>query len=297
MQPSLKVIGSVQSQAYHVLVEDRPFFYPSYHFHPQYEIMLLQESTGTRIVGDSIEGFKPGDVVFLGRNLPHIWRNDEEYYKKNSKLKARAVVIYFKEDFLGGDFLILQEMHAIKQLFERSKRGMIFTGQAKRDLQAAIEKVPELEGMDRLIALLNILNSMARTSEFRLISGPAFNEKVTKPDSARIDRLYNYVLDNHKRSISLHAIAEYANMNPSSFCRYFKSKTGKSFVSFLNEIRIGNACKMLVEGKQSVTQICYEVGFNNFSNFSRQFKKIKGCSPVEFQRRHLQKREATVQTS
>ena len=266
-----------------------PHFYSSWHFHPQCEIIYVQESTGTEVVGDSIRQFKPGDIVLLGPDLPHIWRNEDIYYKKETKKHARAIVIYFFKDFMGKEITNIPEMHDISELLKKANRGLIFKGQTKKDLANMLVDITRKKGIDRLIHLFNILRTMTQSDEHVVLSSMVYSSPQHKKNFDKINTIYQYILDNFKNKISLAHISAVSNMSPNSFCRYFKSRTGKTFVRFVNEVRIGYAGKLLIENKMNISQICYEVGFENFSNFSRQFREIHGMSPKEYRERIVKK--------
>lgn len=265
------------------------YFFPSWHFHPEYEIMLVVEGTGMRFVGDSMERFEAGDLVFFGSNIPHLYRSDAAYYEKAHGLESKAIVVYFKENFLGQSFWDIPDVLAIKKLLSLSTRGIKFKGNSRKELKKQIQKLDETrDGIERLIALLTILKTMSGTKEYDLLSSNAFTRYVEEEDCVRINRVYQYIMDNYTENPSLQQVSEVANMSTTAFCRYFKSRTNKTYTQFLNEIKIGNACKLLVDDKQSISQICFEIGFNNFTHFNSQFKKIMGLTPREYQHRHIQ---------
>lgn len=268
---------------------EEPYFFPSWHFHPECEIMLVLEGEGIRFVGDHMERFRSGDLVFYGPHIPHLYRSDPEYYERDSGKISRAVVIYFKEDFLGQSFLELTETLPLKKLLANSKRGIKFKGQAKEELSRLIQAFNPLKGgIERIIDMLNILQAMTYTREYDLLSSSSFSKNIEEADCDRINKVYQFILDNYADSPSLEQISEIANMSTTSFCRYFKSHTNKTYTQFLNEIKIGNACKMLLDNNQSISQVCFEIGFNNFTHFNNQFKRIIGLTPREYKYKHIQ---------
>ncbi len=284
-QPSYKKVNTEDKQYIKILKVKEPHLYPLWHFHPESEIILLEKSTGTRYVGDAIENFQEGDIVLLGPNIPHLWRNSKEYFLEDSKLSAEASVIYFQEESLGKDFYDLPEMSKINKLLNTAQRGVKFTGKNRTILKEKIYEIVNKEGMDRIIALLSLLNYMANHCNYQAISSLGYSPKVDDYDFSRFNRVSEYLMDNFTKKIRLNDIADVANMSPTAFCRYFKSRTNKTFVGFLNEIRIGNACKLLMERNKSASEICYMSGFNNLTNFNIQFKKIKNMAPLEYQNR------------
>src|SRR5690606_7396053 len=206
------------------------YFFPSWHFHPEYEIMLVLEGTGMRFVGDNVERFQPGDLVFYGSNIPHLYRSDAAYYQKESKLISQATVVYFKENFLGESFWHLPVISPIKKLFSHAKRGMKFKGKTKCELRKLIQKLDDMkDGIDRIISLLNILKIMADTKEYDLLSSSAFTKYIDEDDCARMNKVYQFIMDKYIESPSLEEVSKIAHMSTTAFCRYFKSHTNKSY--------------------------------------------------------------------
>ncbi len=255
-----------------------PYFETPWHYHSEYELVLILEGNGKRFVSNHISDYNKGDLDFLGPNVPHLYR------KENTYDNGGTLVIHFKEDFLGNGFLSIPEMQNISHLFQKSLMGLSILGNTKKFVAGKMNEMLSLKGMERLICLLLILNSLANNHEFELLSGPEMNGDNYK-DSDRLNKVFEYVMENFKEEIRLNTIAEIANMSYSGFCRYFKNRTKKNFSHFVNEIRIGYACKRLIESEISVNEICYESGFNNLTNFNEQFKKIVKCTPYQFQKK------------
>ncbi|MCK4746574.1 MAG: AraC family transcriptional regulator [Bacteroidales bacterium] len=281
--PSYKKIGPQDNQVIEILEVKEPHFYPYWHFHPESEIMLLKKSTGTRYIGDAIDNFRAGDVVLLGPNIPHLWRSSKECFVEGSPVSAKATVIYFREERLGHDFFDLPEMAQIKKLLSTARRGVKFTGKKRASLVRKVEEIVNKEGMDRIVGLLSLLNYMAIQCNYQPITSLGYSPRVDVVDFSRFNRISAYLMNNFSKKIMLDEIAAVASMSPTAFCRYFKSRTNKTFVGFLNEIRIGHACKLLMEREKSASEICYESGFNNLTNFNIQFRKIKGMTPLQYQ--------------
>jgi len=288
MKPILKIIDTQQHEAFQMMKVEEAYFFPSWHFHPEFEIMLVQEGAGIRFVGDSMERFQPGDLVLFGSNIPHLFRSDQTYYEKDSDLISRAIVVYFKENFLGESFWELPQVTPIKKLLALSKRGIRFTGAAREALAQHIKRLDEEKnGISRIIDLLSILKMMAESREFELLSSTVFNKSSDEKECERMNRVYQFIIDNYTKNPSLEQVSEVANLSVTAFCRYFKSHTNKTYTQFLNEIKIGNACKLLIDKELSVSQICYETGFNTFTHFNEQFKRIVGLTPKQYQHSHL----------
>lgn len=266
-----------------------PFFFPSWHFHPELEIMLVLEGTGLRFAGDSIERFQSGDLVFYGSNIAHLYRSDGEYYLPESPLLSRATVVYFKENFPGDQFWKIPEMASIKRLLLLARQGIKFHGETRALLEKhLLELSVRKEGIDRIIDLLTILKIMAASKEFTLLSSQAFTKTIQGSECERINAVYQYILDKYTSDPSLEDVARVACMSTTAFCRYFKVHTNKTYVQFLNEVKIGNACKMLIDNKATLTKICFESGFNNFNHFNNLFKRITGFTPTEYQAQYIE---------
>jgi AraC-like DNA-binding protein len=289
MKPLLKIIHSREHEVFELMRVDEPVFFPSWHFHPEYEIMLVLEGRGIRFVGDSIERFEPGDLVFLGKNIPHFYRSDEEYYLGSSAEKSRALVVYFKEDFLGNAFWDLPDMVGLKKLFADAKRGVKFREGIKEKIAERIGLLDDRKGsIEKVIGLLSVLQSMCESSHYDILSSQGFAPYPVEAECHRMNLVYNYILDHFASNPSLTSISRLANMSPVAFCKYFKSRTNKTYTRFLNEIKIGNACKLLIENRLSISQVCFKVGFNNLTHFNSQFKRIIGLTPTQYQHKHLE---------
>lgn len=255
-------------------------FLKVWHYHPELELNVIHESTGTAFVGDSIERFEPGDVVLVGKNLPHLWLNDEIYFEKDARLTTRAHIIHFLDNFAGGLFQ-MPEMAEIHNLIERAKLGIKFDRKTNGPVAEKIAKMIECSGYERIMTFIEVLKLLSAQKKYRVLSSLGYTESLTGVNKDRMLPVYEYVINNFKDDITLDTVAALANMNASSFSRYFTSIHKKTFTQFLNEIRIGCACKLLINDKHVATA-CYQSGFNNISNFNRQFKAIKKITPSDY---------------
>ncbi|EAR02285.1 AraC family transcriptional regulator [Maribacter sp. HTCC2170] len=259
-----------------------PYFLKIWHYHPELELVLTIKSAGTRFVGDSIEKFDEGEVVLIGKNLPHMWLNDEVYFDEKSDLIAEDIVIHFKKQFLGIDFLSLNEMEPIANLLQEARYGIKFNG-LDHSVIRLIKQIAEMKvGFGRTIEFIKLLQILAEHPESKLLCSEVFVNSFKKNQNESLDRTYEFVFENFMRSINLEQVAKVANMNPSAFSRFFKRVNRKTFSRYLNEVRIGYACRLILERESNITAICYESGFNNISNFNRQFRSIMNMSPTEY---------------
>lgn len=257
------------------------YFDTPWHFHPELELVLVVQGTGNRFVGDHISSFKPGDLVLLGPNLPHWYRNDAAYYEESSAQEAESIVVQFNHDFLGSAFFTLPETAAIRKLLDKAVMGVEIYGNTREKVTAMMYAMRGTQHMERLLQLLSMLHTIAGAEEYNLLSNQGATGTNVR-DSERINRIYEYVMQNFTEPIYLKEVSSIVNMCPSTFCRYFRKRTRKNFTFFLNEIRIGYACKMLIEEDLSITEICFMSGYNNVAFFNRQFKAIKKKTPLEF---------------
>lgn len=265
------------------------YFSIPWHFHPEYELVLIRKGEGKRFVGDNIAVFKPGDLVLLGPNIPHWYRSDSVYYNNLPGLESQSLVIQFVEDFLGNQFFQAPETAAIRQVLRKAQKGLELYGSLKEEVTETMLRIRKLTGMDKLMAFLSLLNNISRSQEYRVLSEEVSGANINTIDSARINKVYEYVMSNFQEQITIKEAADLIHMCSSAFCRYFKKRTRKTFTSFLNEIRIGHACKLLIEEEMSITEICYESGFNNISYFNRQFKTLKNTTPQLFRLEYHEK--------
>lgn len=287
MRAPLRKELNVPSASFTTIELVESHFDPNWHFHPHYQLFTVLEGTGTRFIGDDIRHFEAGDTVFLGPNIPHLWRSDRAYFEGNSELKTHGIVVYFTEDFLGEGFFDKPEMHVLKQLLDKGLRGLDIKGGARQMVQESLKKIAAGQGFEAILELLSTLHQLSNTSEVAYITGVGYVNTHKVSETERMQRVYEYVMKHFKEEIRLQEVSALANMTEAAFCRYFKSRTNKTFSDFVSEIRIGYACKLLVQEKYSVTQICYESGFNTVSNFNRQFKNLTGKSPLQYQKVYM----------
>lgn len=286
MKPLFHKVPTQLQTSFSIRHDVQPHFATAWHYHPELELHHVVQGKGVRFIGDNIGNFSAGDIVLLGQDLPHTWRCNEEYFDSNSTLEVEAIVIHFLPDCLGRDFLNLPETYLIPQLFEKARKGMKITGKAKAYLAELMQSATHTDNLDRISILLSILKVLAETEEFTSIASAHAFYKTNEVDTARINKVCTYALTNYKKEITLEEIAAVSNLSVTSFCRYFKLMTKKTFYDFLIEIRISHACRLLVEDRLPTELICFDCGFNNVSNFYRHFKKITGITPLDYKKKH-----------
>ncbi len=258
-----------------------------WHFHAEYEIIYVQESTGERFVADSMEFFYPGDVILLGSNLPHYMRSHEKYYKGDSSQRVKGVVIQFAHDYMSHAINNYADLIHIKLLLEKSRRGIHFPYPECSNIIKCIEKLPTYKGIDRIVNLLLLLNKMANFKDSRILGSPQFSDRISLFSDNRLDKILSYINYHYIENLKLDHIASIVSMNKTSFCRYFKEKTGKSFVDYIQDLRIGYACKLLIGTLLDISQISLECGFNTTCHFNKIFKRNTGFTPSEYRKQFL----------
>lgn len=249
-----------------------------WHYHPEIELIFVCGGSGKRQIGSNISYFSDGDLVLMGSNLPHCGMTNEN---TNNDYE---MVIQFKPDFLGEHFFGLPEMQRISALLEKSKAGIVFSENIKKEIGEKIVEMHESSSLEKLVKFLEILDALASTSDYRILNAGKYYLQTQVEDNERINLIFNYVKDHFKEQITLEQVADLANMRVPSFCRYFKKITNKTFTQFVNEYRITHSLKLLAEQPLSITEVCFESGFNNFSYFNKTFKEYTQKSPSQYRK-------------
>lgn len=261
------------------------YFYNPLHYHPEFELTLIVKSFGQRRIGDNIENFNEGDLVLVGNNLPHVWKNDEIFFDKNANMKAQAICVKFLPDFAGSGFLSRPEMSGIRTLLqEYAPLGIKLLGTLRNEVEKIMLELPDLDETERFIQLLQVLNLISKSTEYRLLASLSFQNENLK-NAHRINVVLDYIMEHYEEGLNLEKIAGLVNMNKNTFCRFFKKGTRKSLFTIINEVRIGKACQHLTETDMNILQVCFACGFNNISNFNKAFKKLNGVSPTLYRRK------------
>jgi len=250
-----------------------PFFEFKWHYHPEYELTYIVKGNGYRIVGNTYENYTEGDLVLLGPNLPHTWTG-----KAVENESFEAIVIQFSKEFITS-FLGFDESYSIKNLLENSARGIAF--EATQDLVQAIKSLIEKEGMDRILQLISALNQLAQ-SNYTLITPNTFHTIASKKSELRINEVCLFIQNKFNSNITLKQVASQIYLTESNFCKFFKKATGKTFSDYLNEIRINEASRLLLQTDKTISQISFECGFETLSYFNRVFLKKKNQTPSGF---------------
>lgn len=287
MKPLFRKVSTPLEGPFILWHEVRSRFKNIWHFHPELELHYTIRGEGVRFIGDNISNFTHGDLVLVGENLPHTWRSSETYFDDTLDLNIEIIVLQFLPFCLGEHFLKLPEAHLISQLFEKAKSGLYITGKAKMEVIEILQNAPGASGLDSISVIFSILKILARTDEYdTVINGSPVFHQSTGQDASRLTEICDYTLSNYRKDISLNEIAALSNLTVTSFCRYFKLMTNKTYNNFLTEVRVSHACRALMEGKLPVEVICFDCGFNSLSNFYRHFKKVTGMTTRDYKRKY-----------
>ena len=282
MKANFRKLKSPIEQSFFVRKNKLSNFTDNWHYHEMLEFVVILKGSGNRYIGDSIEKFSNGDVVLVGQKLPHVWRssiiNDES---QSHKKCCSSIIIQFQYEFIGEKFIELSESVKINKLFKDAAMGISFQNETRKKILTKIKKLNKLKGMDRLLLFLKILDIASKSTDHKILASPLFKEAIYNSDK-KINKVFEFVMDNFSNPISLDEVSDIVSMNKTSFCRYFKKRTKKTFTHFLNEIRIGHACNLLTEGSYSISESAYLSGYNSPSHFNKQFHTIKNISPSEF---------------
>ena len=280
MKAKLESITSDSDSSFRILLTPRlnEIFY--WHFHPEYEIVYVETASGFRHIGDHISKYKDSDIALIGPNIPHL---NFDYGVKET---VDTVVVQMKENFLGQDFFSLPEITAIKSLFEKAKSGLAFYGETKRLAGEKLKQLTLLPHFEQLITLLQVFNLLANSTEVEMLKARPIASASVLKEQQRLQKIYHFIEANYQNEIDVNVVAKLCNLTTAAFCRYFKKSTHYTFTDFLNQFRINQSKKLLLQGK-NVTEACYESGFANISYFNKTFKKVTGENPSVFKKKHF----------
>lgn len=272
-----------QWESFHCEVVRGPSYNAAWHFHPEFQITLVLKSCGHRLVGDHIAPLHPGDLVLVGSNLPHVWQQDEPRRGQASPA-VHAVIVRFLETFAGRDFLQIPEMAAVRRLLRRAARGLQVTGATREIVAEKMRRLPDAAGLGRVAGLLSILDTLARSRELKSVASPGFVPVLDGSDQDRMQRVCNYINAHLGETIDRNRVAHEAHLSEGACSRFFKLRTGKTLPQYVNELRVGRACRLLVEDEAKITQVALDCGFTNLANFNRRFLEITGVTPRAYRR-------------
>lgn len=275
-------VPHTRKEAFRIQRDRLPHFYDKLHQHVEMQIMWIEKSEGTLIAGDYVGRFNPGDLYVIGSKQAHVFKNDAPYYELNENLEAVSLSVFFDEMYVGEDFWQLEEMEATRKLVEKAARGLKINGTSQTEVISLLKILPDQLGIEKLITFFKIIKILSETTEYRNLSVGAPFESYTSHEGKRMDDILQFTLKESHRKVYIEEVAKVANLTVEAFCRYFKTRTGKTYTNFLNEVRVSNACRLLIDKDLSIQDICFQSGFNNLSNFNRAFKKVTGKTPSSY---------------
>ncbi len=265
-----------------VVQHDRePALYNILHKHPELQLIRIKKSTGTAIVGGYVGEFKPGDVFIIGSNVPHVFRNDEVYFSEVNEQIAEVVYVFLDETIPDHPMTDLPE---VKSLFLKARKGIRLEGDLCTRVGGWLDAAPAMKRIQLLATMLKVAEALDVSQAYRYLNPEGLDVRLEENEGKRLNEVIQFTFEHYRRKITLEEVADIANMAPSAFCRFFKRRTRKTYVEFLNGIRIQMACKLLMNKDYSATEVCYRSGFNNFSYYNRKFKQVTGFTPYQYQR-------------
>ena len=265
-------------QRYGVKLYRRPSFVMPWHVHNLYELTLIVAGQGTRIVGDNIDSFFPGDLLLLGPRLPHVWKDDP---LDRSEEAVQAITLQFAPGFPSSDLLSMPQMRPIQNLLDRASRGILLYGSLRDQVERTLHRLLQIDGARQVLLILETLTDMAESAEYSLLASDGYTLSKSV-DAERWNKLNQFILENFGRTIRAEELASVARLHPSSLGRYFKQTAGMRVTEYINQVRIGHACRLLAIEEKPIVEICYDCGFQNLSHFNRCFRKLKSATPSAY---------------
>ena len=276
-KPILEQVPRHQDESFDCEVIHGRDYGTRWHFHPEVQITLAIRSNGYRIVGDNISPLRDGDLVLVGSEVPHVWQQDGV-----REAAVHAIVLRFSEDFLGRDFLARPEMAGVVKLLQRARRGLEVNGKARREVTERLLALSEATGLNRVIALLGVLDVLSRANDLKTLASAGFRPQLDAGDQERMGRIMRHIQEHLTEEIARDDVARIASLSAGAFSRYFRNRTGKTLPEYVNELRIGRSCRFLAETDAPVTEIALDCGFQNLANFNRWFRKVTGMVPRDY---------------
>ncbi len=280
--PSYRLINPQANRCY--VFKWEPFGLTTpWHYHPELELIYFIRGKTTGVIGEGFVEFNEGDLVLLGANFPHVLQEHTQFKRDNPDCHPFGLIIQFTENFLGEQFFNIPELLPVKQLFNKARRGIMFSKETVTKVTPVLTAMHEREDTRKLIDLLDVLTTLSEQNYYDYLTPEDYSYEHGF-DEERMLNINKYLYNHFKEPISITDIARVSNMTETSFCRYFKKRTLKTFVQFLNEVRISYASKLLNHDTYSITDACFESGFNSLSYFNRQFRAVMKMSPIQYKK-------------
>lgn len=275
-------VPQTEHEVVRVQVDEVPHFYDQLHQHPEIQIMLIKAGEGTLIAGDYVGRFQAGDVFAIGSGQPHVFRCDQSFYKDNSSIGAKSISLYFSEKYFGKELWGSNELAGVREFAHACRQGFQLSGAALKESAICVEQLSRCSGLEKLIGFFSLLKLLAKTKNKKNLA--LQSSRLLVREEGRMNSIVEFTFRESYRKIYLTEVAKLANISVEAFCRYFKLHTRKTYINFLNEVRVSHACKLLIQKDCSIQQVCYQTGFSNVSNFNRIFKKITAKTPLSFRK-------------
>ena len=284
MTASLKKISVKEDESFFIGIFQDNMEKSTWHYHNNYEISFITEGSGKRIVADSIEEFQPGDLVFIGRNLPHVWISDKEIHTPTTR-SLEMVFLQFTSEVFSSQLLSLPELKYVAKAIELSERGIQIVGQTLNEVSEIMLQLPYLKSFDRMLHFFRLMDIIGRSETNIPLASKEFLKLRFKTGNKRIAAIHEYLMNNYREEVDLKRLAELVNMAEGSLCRFFKMNMGMTVFEYLNQLKVELACKLLMDNDLSILEVCLDSGYNNLSHFNKQFRKINGIPPSEYRNR------------
>jgi AraC-like DNA-binding protein/mannose-6-phosphate isomerase-like protein (cupin superfamily) len=256
----------------------------NWHYHDYYEISFITEGTGKRFVADSMDEFQPGDLVFIGRNLPHTWIVDKEQFSPN-KRRLEMIYLQFPQEALSQELLALPEFYFVANALNLSERGIRITGETLNKVSEIMLQLPYSGDFERFLLFFKLMDLIGRSRELFPLASKEYTNKRFQSKNLRIQTIHEYLMKNYRKEIDLKQIASLVNMAEGSLCRFFKMQVGTTIFEYLNKIKVEFACKLLMDKHSEIMDVAFDSGFNNLSHFNKQFKLITGVTPRAYRQK------------
>jgi AraC-like DNA-binding protein/quercetin dioxygenase-like cupin family protein len=261
--------------------EEEQFSAP-YHYHPEFELTYIVKGQGKRYIGSRVDDYRAGDLVLLGENLPHCWKTDNI---QPNEINAVSIVIHFRKDFLGEAFFTLPELRAVSKLLELAMNGLVFKGPVVAEVQQGMQSMLyEQNGLKRIALFLHVLSCLTLNNEYTVLEKQNLYEHIALVEREKINKVTAFVVEHFREPIHVEQAAAIVHMTPHAFCKYFKRITRKTFIGMVIDYRIDHAAQQLVHSDLSITQIAFDSGFSDLSNFYRTFRAKKKFTPLSYRK-------------
>ncbi|WP_312698359.1 AraC family transcriptional regulator [Sphingobacterium mizutaii] len=293
MKPKFdRILSQLDNEVYKFRHFSDQLFSTNFHFHKEIQVNYIQEGSGQRVIGDNISNFEKDELTLLGSNLPHVWYSNPANHLEGKK--AISITLFIDVDKCLSLLEPLQETHSIRNFFNQMDRGVMFLGKTKKELTKLLFAINEAEDLQRTIYFLQLLDRLIKAEDFQYISSSSYRNRYSSQEfkGNQVDHIIRFVIENYNKEIKLDEAAEMANMTKQAFCRFFKARTQKSFIQFVNETRISIACQEIMKTDNLISNVAYDCGFSSLCNFNKIFKSIKGTTPRQFKEKVSGRRES-----